>query len=86
MNVVESLKNYFAKKSNNQETGKAPEYVCPNCWGNQEWDGAYYTFMKGHNGNPSDDIYNNFIQDIARKLDKITVDKNSHTCETCSVD
>lgn len=85
MNLIENLKNYFIKKANKEETEKAPEGVCPNCWGHMEYEGEYYKFMKGHDGNPSDDIYNSFIQDVARKLDKITVDKNSYTCETCKV-
>ncbi len=41
--------------------------------------------MKGENNNPSENIYNNFVQEVARKLDKITVKENSYTCETCQV-
>ena len=41
--------------------------------------------MKGQSGNPSEDTYNNFIQEVARKLDKIVVKENSYTCETCKV-
>ncbi len=85
MNILQNLKDYFKKKENNQETGPAPESVCPNCWGKQEWEGEYYTFMKGQNGKPSDDTYNNFVQDVARKLDKITFKENSYTCETCQM-
>lgn len=41
--------------------------------------------MKGENGNPSTEIYNSFIKDVTRKLEKITVDKNTYTCETCKI-
>lgn len=85
MNIVLSVKEYFKKKEKNQETGQAPDGVCPNCWGKQEWDGEFYRFMKGQNSNPSADIYTSFVQDVARKLDKITIKENTYTCETCQV-
>ena len=85
MGLIEYLKTYFKKKENNQETGAAPDGVCPNCWGEYEWEGEYYNFMKGQNGNPSEDIYNSFIKDVARKLDKITINENERVCETCQV-
>lgn len=85
MGLIENLKAYFKKKDNNEAAGDAPEGVCPNCWGEQEWEGEYYKFMKGQNGNPSDDTYNSFVQDVARKLDKITIKENAYTCETCKM-
>jgi Zn-finger nucleic acid-binding protein len=85
MNIIQHLKDYFKKKEANIETGPAPVGVCPNCYGKQEWDGEYYKFMKGQNGNPSEETYNNFVQNVARKLDKITVKHNTYTCETCRV-
>ena len=85
MNLIQNLKSYFKKKENKKETGAAPEGVCPNCWGKQEWDGEYYKFMKGQNGDPGEETYNNFVQDVARKLDKIIVKENTYTCETCNV-
>ena len=84
MNLIESLKSYFSAKSKG-ETPKAPDGVCPNCWGRQDWDGEHYKFMKGQKANPHDETYNNFIQDVARQLDKITVDPSTYTCETCKV-
>ncbi len=85
MSLIQILNNYFKKKENNQETGPAPEGVCPNCWGSQDWDGEYYNFMKSQNSNPSKDIYNSFVKDIVRKLDKITINENTYTCEKCKV-
>ncbi len=41
--------------------------------------------MKGQNENPSKDTYNSFVQDVARKLDKITIKSNTYTCETCKI-
>jgi hypothetical protein len=85
MNLIENIKAYFKRKSENKETGNAPEGVCPNCWGRQEWEGEHYKFMTGEHGNPSAETYNTFIQDVARKLDKITINENTYTCETCEV-
>ena len=85
MNLIENIKTYFKNKTDNKVTGIAPEGVCPNCWGKQEWEGEYYKLMKGENGNPSKNTYNSFVQDVARKLDKITINKDTYTCETCNV-
>ena len=41
--------------------------------------------MKGENGNPSEETYNSFVRNVARKLDKITIKENTYTCETCQV-
>jgi len=84
MNLIESLKSYFNKKEKNKESDLTPEGICPNCWGHGEWDGEYYSFMKGENGNPSNETYNNFVQEVARKLDKITINSDSYACETCT--
>ncbi|WP_347924093.1 hypothetical protein [Pontimicrobium sp. SW4] len=35
MNITAKIKSYFKAKSENKETGKAPEGICPNCWGNK---------------------------------------------------
>ncbi len=85
MSLIENLKKYFSQKDKSQDTPLAPEGVCPNCWGKQEWDGEYYKFMKGQKGDPSKETYTSFVQDVARKLDKITIHKDTYTCETCSI-
>ncbi len=41
MSTVENVKAYFKKKLNKKEPGLAPEGVCPNCWGKQEWDNEF---------------------------------------------
>jgi len=85
MSIIENLKSYFRKKQNQEETTSAPEGVCPNCWGKQEWDGHYYEFMKGEKGNPSEETYNSFIQNVVRKLGKIEIDKDTYTCTNCHI-
>ena len=85
MSIIDNVKSYFNKKLNNKEVASAPEGVCPNCWEKQEWDGEFYKFIKGENSNPSTETYDNFIKDVARKLDKITLKNNNYICETCRV-
>lgn len=85
MNIIENLKEYFNKKKNNDTATNTPEGVCPNCWGRLEWDGEYFKFMKGENGNPSNETYNNFILNVSRQLDKITINESTFTCESCEM-
>lgn len=85
MNITANVKNYFKAKSENKETGKAPEGICPNCWGKQEWDGEFYRKIKGKSTNQKSDIYNNFIKEVVGKLDKITLQKDTYFCETCNM-
>lgn len=87
MTLLESLKSYFDKKTNNEPTGKSPEGICPNCWGKQEWDGHFYDFMKGSKNEKRDETYNNFINKIVESnIEGITINKDSYTCATCKVD
>ncbi|MDB0600377.1 hypothetical protein [Tenacibaculum maritimum] len=85
MNIITNLKNYFKKKSEGDETLKAPEGICPNCWGKQEWDGEYYTKIKVNNITPEHNTYNSFINEVAQKLDKITLKEDILICETCKI-
>ena len=85
MKLFDSVATYFSKKKNNEQTGLAPEGVCPNCWGKQEWEGEYYKIIKSKDAKPESETYNNFIKDVVKKLDKITLTKDDYTCETCKV-
>ncbi len=85
MNIIENLKNYFTTNKDQETTTKAPEGICPNCWGKQEWDGQFYKKIVANNITPEHNEYNNFIHEVASKLDKITLKKDAYTCETCEV-
>ena len=86
MTLLESIKNYFNKKKNNEPTGKAPEGICPNCWGKQEWEGEFYEFMKGSKNEKRDETYNNFINKIVESnIEGIAIQKDTYTCKTCNV-
>ena len=85
MNLKDNLKKFFDAKVNNEKTKAAPEGVCPNCWGRQEWEGEYYKLIKAKDRIPESKIYNNFIDDVVSKLDKITLKEDTYECTTCHV-
>lgn len=86
MTLIESIKNYFNKKKNNESTGSAPEGICPNCWGKQQWEGEFYEFSKGSKNEKRDETYNNFINKIVESnIEGIAIQKDTYTCKTCNV-
>jgi hypothetical protein len=85
MSLAENIKKFFKAKESNEPTGEAPEGVCPNCWGRQEWEGNYYKIIKARNITPESNTYNNFIHEVASKLDKITLKEDTYECTTCHV-
>jgi len=85
MNIIENIKKYFIAKVEDKETEKAPEGVCPNCWGKQEWDGEFYKKIKAKNITPESDTYTSFIHQVVEKLDKITLKEDAYICETCNI-
>lgn len=85
MNLAENLKRFFKAKETGQTDAKAPAGVCPNCWGRQEWEGEYYKVIKARNITPESNTYNNFINEVVMKLDKITLNENTYECSTCKM-
>jgi len=83
MNIAENLIKFFKAKSSRETTGPAPEGICPNCWGRQEWEGNYYELMKARNITPESNTYNSFINEVVTKLDKITLKDDTYECTTC---
>jgi len=85
MSIITNLKNYFKSKLEGKDTLDAPEGVCPNCWGKQEWDGEFYKKIKANNITPENNTYTSFIHEVAEKLDKIILKEDKYTCESCKV-
>ena len=50
MNLVESFLNFLKKKGTPEEL-PAPEGLCPNCWGREEYGGHFYERVKQENLN-----------------------------------
>ena len=82
MDLFENLKAYFDKKQDYNTVDVAPKGVCPNCWGEQEWDGEFYRKIKSKSANRTN-LYNTFIKKVVSKLDKITLKGATYKCETC---
>ena len=85
MNLKENLNRFFKAKISNDVTEAAPEGVCPNCWGRQEWEGEFYKRIKAKNRNSDSNDYKNFIDEVVSKLDKITLKEDTYECTTCHV-
>ncbi len=86
MNIIKSLQDYFFSKETDTTKETAPEGICPNCWGKQEWEGHFYKKIKANNITRESNMYTNFIHEVAQKLDKITLKKDTYLCETCKIE
>jgi hypothetical protein len=86
MSIIDNIKTSFNKNKNHETTEQAPEGICPNCWGNQNWDGDFYEVMKGNKNDKRDYTYNNFINKIVEtNISGITIHKDTYTCKTCQI-
>ena len=47
MSFVESLLDYL-KRNKKPVEDDAPDGLCPNCWGRQEYGGKFYEAVKNH--------------------------------------
>ena len=47
MNIVTSLLDYL-KANKRPDKEEAPDGLCPNCWGRQEYGGNFYEAVKNH--------------------------------------
>lgn len=86
--MIEKLIAFF-KKPKDQTKGNTPEGLCPNCWGNQEYDDMIREMYKdkqievnNHSANYA------FIQDfVVNKINGIRLKKGntSFECPTCKL-
>lgn len=84
--TIDSIKNFFTKKAQQEETGIAPEGVCPNCWGKTEWEGEFYTLIKDPHTKPGSERYTNFIKKVADKFDNTAhKHEDKYICQTCNL-
>ena len=50
MDIRKALLNFIGKKEA-PSTSNAPEGICPNCWGREEYGGQFYDRVKNENLN-----------------------------------
>lgn len=87
MSLVERLTQYFKKPKTDQAT--APDGLCPNCWGNQEYDNVIREMyvdkqidVNNHESNHA------FIQKfVVERVKGITLIKGAdgYSCPTCKI-
>ncbi|WP_088323969.1 hypothetical protein [Polaribacter tangerinus] len=86
MSLIKNIKNYFNAKANGEKNQKAPEGICPNCWGKQEWDGEFYKLNKGNKLVGNDQTYSTFIKKVVESnVVGIQVKEDTYECETCNM-
>ena len=86
MNLIENIISYL-RNSRSETEGTAPEGVCPNCWGRQEYAGTIRDLYE----DKQIDVNNHkaqyaFVQEfIVNRIKGITLIKgtNSYECPTC---
>jgi hypothetical protein len=84
--MIEKIKAFFAKKDKGETVAAAPEGMCPNCWGYNEWEGEYYQVVKKdvQSNNNNEDVYNNFINKVVEKhVESTSQQGNKYVCLTC---
>lgn len=86
MNIAKSIIQFLQSPNTDQ---KAPEGLCPNCWGRTEYEGKFYEAAKNENVNinqANEQI--GWIQDYANKyLSGITLQPKDDEliCQTCQL-
>ncbi len=88
MNLVESILNYLSNKKEGKEVA-APEGVCPNCWGEQEYDQKIRTLAEDKQISVNNKTaHHAFIQDfVITHLDGIKLKKTAthYECPSCKL-
>jgi len=84
--MIDKLVRFF-KQSPEETKNKVPEGVCPNCWGEQEYDQLFRTMYRDKQIDVNNHEKNYaFIQDfVVNRLNGIQLIKenNSLQCPTC---
>jgi len=86
MNLINNIKTYFNSKAEGNISKKAPVGICPNCWGQQEWEGEFYKQNKGNKLVGNIQTYNHFINKIVESnITGIVINQDTYKCETCKI-
>lgn len=88
MDPKDSLIHFF-KKHKKPAADIAPEGYCPNCWGRQEYGGAFYDAVRNYSHDvDSRDPHDGWILDYAKKHLKgiELIQRDDHTvCQNCKI-
>ncbi len=85
MGLADSLIDFL--KGSGLKHDKAPEGICPNCWGKQEYGGKFYDVVQKHGVDINQKDPNvGWVEEYAEKhLTGIELHKQGdyYTCNTC---
>lgn len=86
-NIAQSILDFFTKKEKNKAPA-APEGLCPNCWGKQEYAGKVIEAMKdkqldvkNHQANYA--FIQNFVVQHVSGI-QLQKDENGTACPVCN--
>jgi len=86
--MIEKLIAFF-KKTAQETNNETPEGVCPNCWGNQEYDSVIRELYQDHQIDVNNGQANhNFTQNVlVNKIEGIKLKKGNYglVCPNCRV-
>jgi len=78
---MDRVRQFFAKED---KTEKAPEGMCANCWGYQEYNDQYYEIVRDKRLVKDGDKYEHFISKVVDQHTSNTHKiKNTYVCTTC---
>ena len=87
MQLIDRLVNYFSKPKSQEQ--KAPEGLCPNCWGNQQYDNVVREmFVDKQIDVNNHESSHAFIQKfVVERVNGITLKKGNsgYECPTCKI-
>ena len=87
MQLINNLIQYFSKSKSTDNV--APEGLCPNCWGNQQYDNVIREMYKDKQVDVNNTEANHaFIQKfVVERVKGITLKKGSsgYECPTCKI-
>ncbi|MGB5402763.1 MAG: hypothetical protein WBN13_02190 [Robiginitalea sp.] len=79
----------FFKKNKTFSAEAAPEGYCPNCWGRQEYGGAFYQAVRNYSHDvDSHDPHDGWVVDYAKKNlagIQLTPEDDPSLCQNCKV-
>ena len=82
--IITAIKNYFSKKWNGESNEQAPEGICPNCWGRQEWDNQFFELKKDPHLTQEGKRYESFISKVVDEhVGALHQNGDRYVCVTC---
>ena len=87
MNIFKTIKDFLSQTT---ETKTAPEGLCPNCWGRQEYEGKFYEALKNNkvdinNLSENKGWIEKYFDENLSQIKLLKTNENELTCSKCKV-